>query len=166
MKKLLTILTALSLLYSSGAYATTYSPSEEQFSVYSQECPSAAIEFAENNYVPFLVASVESGAFRVGDTIQLGSPFTIQSECLDSTVYYFPIISDGTVVATFRVYQDTTTNSYCGIMSQYLVKELSALSMDSSSPALLFLDAGNTVGMCQKARPHGLMLSASGTERS
>lgn len=143
MKKLFATVIALSLVISLSTSTTTYASTVNHLFVYSQDCPTAAVEFAKNNFLPFLTASIEGGAIQVGDIIQLGSPFTIQAQYLDTIVYYFPIISDGAIVATFRVYEDASAKSYVGIMSKFLADELSSLNTNSSVPALLFIDEGN-----------------------
>ena len=146
MKKLLSLLISLSILAFScpAASASPSTPTQpQQLALFSQNCPEPAKEFAEDNFLPFLTASVESGAFQVGNIIQLGSPFTILSQNLATDVYYFPIISDGVIVATFRIYQDRKTRDYVGIMSKYLADELSALDTSNSSPALLYMDENN-----------------------
>lgn len=143
MKRLLISIIALSLILSFGVNTTSYASTDESLFLYSQDCPSAAIEYARSNFCPFLVSSLESGSIQSGAIAQLGTPFTIQSQYLSATVYYFPIISNGIVIATFRVYEDTTTNTYVGIMSKFLADELSSLNTTSSTPALLFVDEGN-----------------------
>lgn len=116
-----------------------------QLVVYSENCPSAAEAYAVNHYETFLYASIESGAFSVGQSVSLGTPFTIASPQSDTDVYYFPIISDEIVVATFRVYLDETEQEYTGIMSAYLAAELNELSSATTNetPAMLFMDNGN-----------------------
>lgn len=143
MKKLLAVIVAFSLVLTLSMSTTAYASSNNHFLIYSQDCPTAAIEFAEENFLPFLTSSIEGDALQVGDIIQLGSPFTIQPQSLDTVVYYFPIISDGTIIGTFRIYKDTSTNEYVGIMSKFLADELSSLDTISSTPALLFMDEGN-----------------------
>ena len=121
--------------------------------IYSAECPQEAIEYAENAYLRHLSAYIESGDLSVSNTVSLGTPFEIPSDVSDLPVYYFPIISDGKVIATFRVYPDYVQSTddgdtiYAGIMSLYLVGELNALMEDTelSSPVFLYMDNDNVM---------------------
>lgn len=79
--------------------------------------------------------------FQVGEKIELGSPFSAFSQDSDTPIYYFPVISDGKIVATFRVGKISEQDSYTGVMSEFLADELTFLSKNigKTAPVCLFV---------------------------
>ena len=142
-------LAVLSILFSTTVLAVNTSQSVSSWTFYSQECPAEAQAHAESSVSRFLDSATEDGSVITGSLASLGAPFTIFAEVPE--VYYFPIISNGAVVATYRIFEDTATGVYTGILSRYLAKELNALSETADSLAasksentvFLYNDKGN-----------------------
>jgi len=118
--------------------------------IYSQEISTGAWEYAVENFDRFLQASIISEAFSVGRNTSLGTPVAILGGCAHA--YYFPVISDGIIVGTFRIFVDDRQSEgrsysvYTGIMSPYLASDLNdllVLRRASSSAILLYYDNGN-----------------------
>lgn len=153
LKKFSALLLVFSLLFSLGLNTTAVDTTNTQLYVYSQECPVAAIEYAGSAFQRHLCTSVNGGSFSVGDTITLGSPFTISSSQYNAEIYYFPVITNNKVVATFRVFLDDSRSSennelvYTGSMSPFLAKELNSLMGKTSveDPALLYFDDNDNI---------------------
>ncbi|MCL2225400.1 MAG: C39 family peptidase [Defluviitaleaceae bacterium] len=119
--------------------------------IYSQEVTTGAWVYANDNFEFFLKAAILGGSISVGQDVSLGTPFTIPST--DVLTHYFPVISDGIVVGTFRVFVDefqSRENSkvtYTGILSPYLADEINTLlhssKMRSFDAVTLYYDNGN-----------------------
>lgn len=124
---------------------------ENDLVLYSEDCPVEAENYALESYTTMLQAAIDSGDIIVNGDVSLGSPFTILDSKNKNTVYYFPILNNNTVIATFRVYVDdilTLQSSepvYIGILSKYLVAELNELwkTENRDLGAVLYFDNGN-----------------------
>lgn len=118
--------------------------------IMSEECPEEAIVYAQNNlylYIHDLPIQDERYADMDISKVILGTPFTIQKESPDGKdIFYFPVMYDGTVKFTIRVYKDTD-GSYTGIFSEYLASELEDVSeiTSVSDPLILFMNNGNVM---------------------
>ncbi len=153
MRKLFSFLLAFTFiagLFPVTAAASNFGGTNQQsFSIYSDPCPNEVIAFAKNNFSSLMSESIINGTIDVDmdefTSISLGNPFTITSPSADTNVYYFPIISQNSILGTLRIYHDG--DDYAGIMSQYLSDELNSLIGKTSalSPAHLIFDNNNLV---------------------
>ena len=73
------------------------------------------------------------------DKATIGTPFSIHNLDIDKEIYYFPIITRNTVIATYRVAQ--YNNQYTGVYSNVLSKELNSLSTTINNPAFFYAKA-------------------------
>lgn len=125
--------------------------SQQPFSIYiySDPCPDEVIAFAKSNFSSLMSESIINGTINIDmdefTSISLCNPFTITSPSAETDVYYFPIVSQDSVIGTLRIYYDG--NNYAGIMSQYLSDELNSFIGKTSalSPAHLIFDNNNLV---------------------
>jgi len=125
-----------------------YRPSQK-LTIQSQTVSAGAWEYAETYFDLFLQAAVLGNSLVIGNETSLGMPFAIPSTCI--VTYYFPIISDGIIVGTFRVFVDDGQSyennnvTYTGVLSAHLAEELNALSSSrlSSNVLSLHYDNGN-----------------------
>lgn len=163
MQKLLVKIVALILVVATGLLTTGFAGGGVQnidsetlapeLILYSEECPAGVKEYATEAYIRLVQGAVESGSLVLSGDVSLGSPFTIYGSESNSTVYYFPIINNNSVVATFRVYMDevqteaSESNSpiYTGILSKHLADELNTLQAETTqeTPVLIYADNGN-----------------------
>ena len=142
---LVTMLTLIPLAL--GNESEVIEANSNELKLYSEICTPDIEAYATNEYMRFLVAASDNGSLDVPDVVSLGTPFTIAFSQSDTDVYYFPILADGSVIATFRVYIDRILsrngngNVYVGTLSPYFAKELNDLSEnEQTSPVLIFAD--------------------------
>lgn len=156
MRKMTIWLVTIVMLVSMFAPITasaTFEQNESDLMIYSQECPQAAISYATQSYMNHVNSMVSLKLLRISGKVSLGSPFTIMGEYSNTPVFYFPVINNKKIIATYRVYVDESrTNNistpiYAGILSEYMVPELVRLSTLTSeeSVALLYMDNQNVM---------------------
>lgn len=148
MKKLLSLIISVVLLLTIVMTPVYASSPDGELWLYTDDCPVEALEYAQERFLPHLISSVEGDSLNVGETISLGQPFKIMSNEAVINMYYFPVISDGTIIGTLRVYQTAEDPvEYAAITSQYLGRELQELRSCTSqnAPALLYMDNGNVM---------------------
>ena len=139
------------ILTPSTLFANINNQLGDELTILTQEIPTGAWEFVNEHFEFFLYASITSDSVRVGNETFLGTPFTIPSAYI--LTHYFPIISDGIFVGTFRVFVDELQSrengqiTYAGIMSPYLANEFNMLLASSRMRSLgaitLHYDNGN-----------------------
>jgi len=152
--KTLQLVLTLSIIFSTAVSASSINPLPDnierpnhELALYSQEISGGAWDYANEFFDFFLYSAVLVGSITVGNETSLGTPFTIQNS--EISVYYFPIVSDGIIVGTFRIFVDeirTNENNqttYSGILSPYLAEELNTLIGVHSVGVLLYYDNGN-----------------------
>jgi len=110
-------------------------------SIYTQEISSGALNFADEAFDSLLQTAIQSNSMNMGSQTSLGTPFTIQNT--EVQVYYFPVISDGAIIGSLRIWHDDIR--YTGMLSQYLAQELNAVlrRRDVSGAISLYYDNGN-----------------------
>jgi len=152
--KILQLTLIFSMIFSTTISATSINPLPDnierpnyELALYSQEISDGAWSYVNEFFDFFLYSAVLVGSMTVGNETSLGTPFTIQNT--DVPIYYFPIISDGVIIGTFRVFVDeiqTSENNrvtYTGVLSPYLAAELNSLLGIYSDVVLLYYDSGN-----------------------
>ena len=98
--------------------------------------PSDIIQYAQNNVNRFISSDSETTA---NSAYSLGSPFSLENYNTESTVYYFPIICQNSIVATFRV---AKYNGVCsGVYSSVLVEELNNIKSTETNPCYFYADS-------------------------
>ena len=101
---------------------------EKNIKLRSDGCPNEALSYALSAFPRLLESAIESGSVYAKEGVSLGTPFTIQLSESTTPVYYFPIVSGGTFIGTFRVYQDSMSDQECispvytGIISPHIIK--------------------------------------------
>ena len=127
---------------------------ENPIYVYAEECPNEAVTYAKSSYLRHLSMLIADYDISINDSVSLGTPFSLLNNSDDNQLYYFPIISDNSVVATFRVFLDpvqtkeTGIDTYTGAMSRFFVEELNNIAiMRSTSPEnpVIFFDNNNNI---------------------
>lgn len=110
----------------------------------SESVPEGAIKYCQDNIYKFLSSyqyeyQVDTSNFKYAN------PFVLRNDESKVDMYYFPIINNGYIVATFRVVMEG--DKYIGFLSEGLAKELNALSAKTSleSPAKIEVNNGNII---------------------
>ncbi len=119
------------------------------FFICAEETPNAIMEYAQETIYKRLVGYSSFYEMDI-DSIIVGHPFTIEKEKEeDIDVYYFPIFENGKIILTYRVYFDTITDSYVGIMGDYLAEELNTFGgiTSANEPLLLYMDNSNVCSL-------------------
>lgn len=138
-----TIVMLVSMLAPITASAT-FEQSKPELMIYTQECPQTAISYATQAYIRHVNSMVALDLLQISDKVSLGSPFTIMGEDSNPPVFYFPVINNNKIVATFRVsvnesYTNSISSMYTGILSKYMVSELNMLSTLTSEESIALL---------------------------
>lgn len=112
MKKILSLLLALTILMSTGtvAHASTFSPqsSTDGFYIASEEVPKGV-----RTHIQESIAGIISDIYDTSD-ISVSEPFKLFNTSFD--LYYSLVFSNGKIVATYRSYE--TDGRYTGIFSE------------------------------------------------
>ena len=106
--------------------------------VETQICPENVVKYARENVYRFIIAErAEKGIESNNNLPALGSPFALVNEEENTITYYFPILYNNHIEATFRVYE--VNGQLAGIYSEALANELEELSKrrQQKSPRLL-----------------------------
>ena len=156
MRKMISWLVTIVMLVSMFAPITvsaTLEQSKPELMIYSQECPQAVVSYATQSYLHHVNSMASLDLLKISGRVSLGSPFTIMDDESNQPVFYFPVINNNKIIATFRVYVDesrtknVSTPIYAGILSEFMVPELNRLSSLTSKDAiaLLYMDNHNVM---------------------
>lgn len=175
-KKLVSILLSFIIVLSCStlAFATDANDianNDHSMQLFSECCPTEAMNYAQNAFPRLLQCANESGCISTTRGAFLGTPFTISFSESSNPVYYFPIICNNSFVGTFRVYLESTQDlnsaspAYTGIVSPFLGNELNYLAAHYSSfgSILIYSDNGNIMA---KVGNSSLLLSRNKEEDS
>ena len=93
-----------------------------------KECPQAYIDFAEK-YVMGFVRSVDPDELPDSGIITIGTPFSFCNE--DADMFYFPVLCDGTMLYSLRVYP-TETGGYGAILGGAFAEDFNVFAEKTS----------------------------------
>lgn len=116
--------------------------------VETQICPENVVKYARENVYRFIIAErAEKGIESNNNLPALGSPFALVNEEENTITYYFPILYNNHIEATFRVYE--VNGQLAGIYSEALANELEELSKKTTAekPAVIAVNNGNVIAI-------------------
>lgn len=113
----------------------------------SQICSQNIIKYAKENVYRFILAEMVEKNIKYSNLPVLGSPFALINEEEDTVIYYFPILYNNHIEATFRVYE--VNGQLAGIYSEALANELEELSKKTTAekPAVIAVNNGNVIAI-------------------
>ena len=145
MKKQLSVLLCLCLLAAFGAAsAGAAETTRPEIYILTAPVPAKAIQFARR-LTANLPQEIKDQAAGPSSVISLGAPFALENEPPCATLYYFPVLLEGRIVYTYRVYKSGWSWGYAGSVG--LADELSKLAGETTAeaPALIYLDENRDI---------------------
>lgn len=154
MKKMLYFVFAFVILINTSLACTTVfardAVNSNAIYILSKKCPDEYKDYAYSNVRDFIL-SVEKSEIPCYGEVSMGTPFSFANP--DSNIFYFPILINGEICFTLRVFQNSD-GIYDGILSKAYVSELNALTVKSSSeqPIVLMMENDSVVSYIDKKR--------------
>lgn len=147
MKKIVSTLIVLCLVLSTIPFSLATNTDSEELFVQSADCPETYIQYVKENVSRFTTALIESKEIPANSAIIIGTPFCFTT---NTNIFYFPVFVDNEFTFLFRVFS-VSSNTIEGIMSKFLVKEISEYLGNTSqqTPLSLYTD-GNAIKARQR----------------
>ncbi len=150
--KIPVILIVLSIMLFSPIPPSSYAKDTNLTSIYlmSKTCPKEYVDYAQENIGRYIY-SLEPSERRSVKDMKLGSPFSFCNT--DSDLFYFPIITNGSITHMLRVYKKSTGD--CGaVIGKSFVQEINELASKTSneSPLILMMEEDTVVAYINKER--------------
>ena len=114
-----------------------------------KECPQEYIDFAEK-YVMGFVRSVDPGELPENGILTIGTPFSFCNE--DADMFYFPVLCDGSMMYTLRVYP-TETGGYGAVLGGAFANDFNVFAEKTSpeKPLTIKMEDNTIVFSIEKA---------------
>ncbi len=116
----------------------------------SKKCPAEYVEYARENIRRYINSLDPSDKPSVKD-LKLGNPFSFCNT--DSDLFYFPVISNGSITHMLRVYKKSN-GEYGAAIGKSFVEEINDLASKTSktSPLILMMENDTAVAYVNKER--------------
>lgn len=143
MKRIISIFISMIILMLSGVVATANSfvdsNTNENAFMLTETCPQDVVDFAKTSIDSFPYMNEYANS-----QIILGEPFTLTNEKINNTVYYFPVIIDGEIEYTYRIFY---SNGWQYVLSECLADELNSAAEYSTitAPTIIYVNDDDNI---------------------
>ncbi len=143
MKRIISIFMTMIILMLSCVVATANSfvdsNTNQNAFMLTETCPQDVVDFAKTSIDSFPYMNEYANS-----QIVLGEPFTLTNEKINNTVYYFPVIIDGEIEYTYRIFY---SNGWQYVLSECLADELNYAAEHSTitAPTIIYLNDDDNI---------------------
>lgn len=148
-KKWISILLAviMTVTFTCSVLAADVPQNNNGLYIQTEPCPEEAITYAKEHLGDFLTSIRDEFGTDISG-YELGRPFVLKSDTVATKVAYFPVILNGEITHTLRVFK-APDDQYYGVLSTFLANELGVLSRHTmpEQPAMITLNNDNLISV-------------------
>lgn len=146
MKRFLCMLLCITTVVTSCLFVNAeVSAINDNYYILTESCPKEVIEYTET-----LLSTFPTNNYPIGTRVNLGEPFILKNNMSNTTLYYFPVIINGEIEYTYRIFD---YNGLKYVLSESLVDELNEIGKETSKaePAVIYLNNNEEIVIQNKS---------------